>query len=182
MQELELEKTYLVKYLPEGLVVCEHKDLYDIYIPEGAEHPKLRIRRRGDKYEITKKTPLLTGDASTQTEQTVPLTPAEFEVFEKLPGKRVHKTRYLYNFEGQMAEVDVFEDDLKGLVLVDFEFGKAEEMKAFLMPEFCLAEVTQELFLAGGMLCGKKYSDIEGQLNKFGYKKIIDSKLLPRGL
>ena len=34
-----------------------------------------------------------------------------------------------------------------------------EEKDAFVAPDFCLVEVTQELFIAGGMLCGKRYAD-----------------------
>jgi len=51
----EIEKTYLVKYLPEGLVTCKHKEIYDIYLPKDSSHPALRIRKNGDQYEITKK-------------------------------------------------------------------------------------------------------------------------------
>lgn len=40
-------------------------------------------------------------------------------------------------------------------------------------PDFCLVDVTQETFLAGGMLCGKRYADIEAGLDRFGYRKII---------
>ena len=172
MEELELEKTYLARYLPEGLWGCEHLELTDLYIPEKAEHPKLRIRQKGDRFEITKKTPLVEGDSSQQTEQTIPLLETEFRALEKIPGKKVRKVRYLYDFAGYKAEIDVFKDELAGLVLVDFEFSTVEKMKEFKMPEFCLVDVTQEEFLAGGMLCGKKYADIENKLKEFGYKKI----------
>ena len=40
------------------------------------------------------------------------------------------------------------------------------------MPDFCLADVTQEVFIAGGMLCGKCYKDIEDDLARIGYKKL----------
>ena len=33
----EIEKTYLVKNLPEGLEDCKHKEIYDIYFPECRE-------------------------------------------------------------------------------------------------------------------------------------------------
>ena len=33
-------------------------------------------------------------------------------------------------------------------------------------------EVTNEEFLAGGMLCGKSYEDLKENLEKFNYKKI----------
>ena len=56
MIEIELEKTYLAKYLPGGLKDSPSKEIKDIYIPESIDHPVLRIRKRDDKYEITKKT------------------------------------------------------------------------------------------------------------------------------
>ena len=173
---IELERTYLPKYLPKGMENCESSEMIDIYIPESAKHPTLRIRKKGSKFEITKKQPVREGDASKQTEQTIPLTEPEFMDFFKLKGKRVSKQRYLYTYNGRTAEIDVFKGALEGLALVDFEFDKQEELDSFKMPDFCLADVTQEDFIAGGMLCGKSYSDIESNLSKFGYTKIPQPK------
>ncbi|MFP4111616.1 MAG: hypothetical protein ACLFUO_01315 [Candidatus Woesearchaeota archaeon] len=66
----------------------------------------------------------------------------------------------------------MFLDDLKGLVWVDFEFETEEEKDNFKMPDFCLADVSQEEFIAGGMICGNKYENIESNLKKWGYKKL----------
>jgi adenylate cyclase len=172
MTEIELERTYLAKYLPEGLKDCPNKEIKDIYIPEGMEHPVLRIRKRGDKYEITKKTPVKGTDSSEQYEHTIILTPDEFSALEKVKGKVVRKIRYYYNYNGVQAEVDVFQDDLAGLVLVDFEFKEVSDKNNFEIPDFCLVDVTQDKHFAGGMLCGKKYSDVEAHLGALGYKKI----------
>jgi hypothetical protein len=60
------------------------------------------------------------------------------------------------------------------LILVDFEFKNIEEKDKFLMPDFCLADITQEKFCAAGWLAGKEYSDIEQFLDTYGYKKIND--------
>jgi CYTH domain-containing protein len=173
MQELELEKTYLARYLPDGISDCEHKELLDIYIPESSVHPVLRIRRKGSKYEITKKTPLANQDASQHMEHTISLDDAEFKALATVVGKRIRKIRYQYSYQGRTAEIDVFQDDLAGLVLVDFEFSTVEDMRQFQMPDFCLVDVTEEEFVAGGMLCGKKYSDIAGRLAGFKYVKIL---------
>lgn len=170
MEELEL--TYLAKTLPTGLVSAEKKEMLDIYIPTSSDHPTLRIRKNGDKHEITKKQPIVEGDASRQLETTIKLTPAEFADLSQLPGKRIQKTRYLYQENNINYEIDVFRGDLTGLVLVDVEFATVQEKSAFVPPAWCLVEVTQEKFLAGGMLCGKKYSDIEQDLAKFGYQKV----------
>lgn len=169
---IELEKTYLAKYIPNGLKNCKSKEIIDIYIPKSSNHPKLRIRKDGDRYEITKKVHP-TGDASRHEEQTITLTQAEFEELIKLDGKKVHKVRYYYPYKNKIAEIDVFQKTLEGLVLVDFEFDTLEEKESFEMPDFSLADVTQEEFIAGGMLCGKSYEDIKDQLDKFGYKKLF---------
>ena len=96
----------------------------------------------------------------------------EFSELSNLKGKRLRKNRYYYPINSKTAEIDVFLDELEGLVLVDFEFNSIEEKTNFRMPEFCLADVTQEEFLAGGFLAGKKYSDIQFLLEKYNYQKI----------
>ena len=169
---IELEKTYLAKEIPQGLKDCNSKEIIDIYIPKSNAHPKIRIRKNGDKYEMTKKESVNEGDSARQEEQTIILTETEFNELSKLEGKRVHKTRYYYNHNNRIAEIDVFQGALKGLIVVDFEFKTMEEKDSFEIPAFCLIDITQELFIAGGMLCGKSYEDIEENLKKFNYAKL----------
>lgn len=170
MEEIEL--TYLLKELPRDIKSFPSREIFDIYIPAIAEHPILRIRKRGGKCEMTKKEPIHGADSSYQLETTIPLSGEEFEDLSQLGGKRVRKMRYDYQENGIHYEIDIFQDKLAGLVLVDIEFGSLEEKKNFIPPEWCLREVTQEKFLAGGMVCGKCYADLRAQLDKFGYKKI----------
>lgn len=169
---IELEKTYLVKYIPEDLKDSVFKEIIDVYIPKETEHPVIRIRKNGDRFEMTKKYPIHGNDSSCQQEETIILTEAEFNFLNQLTGKRVCKLRYCYNYNGRIAEFDIFQDLLEGLVLIDFEFETIEEKNSFEMPEFCLVEVTQEKFLAGGMICGKSYKDIKSNLEKFNYKRL----------
>ncbi|MBT3356335.1 glutamate racemase [bacterium] len=174
---IELEKTYLAKELPKDLENCEHKEIIDVYLPKESEHPVLRLRKNGANYEMTKKEPVKKGDASKQLEQTIVLSKEEFEGLQTVPGKRVVKERYRYPLEGLIAEFDVFKEGLKGLVVVDVEFEKEADKDAFEMPEFCLIDVTQEKFLAGGMLCGRNYQDIAGDLRRVGYDKLDFKKM-----
>ena len=167
---IELERTFLAKFIPEG--IRDGKEIIDIGVPKTAEHCYIRIRKYGDKIEINKKVVVKEGDASKFNEYIVPLTPEEYEPFSKVEGKPLHKIRYLYDYDGKTAEIDVFKGPMEGLVLVDFEFETEEEMKNFEMPDFCLKEVTQEKFMAGGMLSGKNYEDIRGELEKHGYKPL----------
>ena len=169
---IELEKTYLASYIPTNLVDCKCSEMLDVYFPVSSPHPHLRLRKRGDNLEMTKKTLVNQNDASSQLEQTIKLAQEEFDVLAQVEGKRVKKTRYYLEYRGRTLEVDVFHGALGGLVLVDVEFDSIEEKDHFEMPDFCLIEVTQAEFLAGGMLCGKSYGDIEADLAKFGYRKL----------
>ncbi len=171
-QELELELTFLAKALPEGIKKVTPTRIVDIYIPDTPEHSHLRLRQKGEKYEITKKTPVMEGNASEQIEQTIPLTKEEFVALSSCSKKRVAKDRYKMPVDGKMAEIDVFVDDLEGLVLMDFEFDTVDKKSAFRMPSVALADVTQEDFIAGGLLAGKTYDDIASKLERFNYEKI----------
>lgn len=169
---IELEKTYLAKNIPSDLDKCKSREIIDLYIPETKKHPTLRLRKNGNKFELTKKEPVHGNDSSHMHEQTIGLTNDEYNVLKKLPGKKVSKIRYCYPFQGVTAEFDIFQEDLAGLVIVDFEFTTMKEKNNFVMPDFCLAEVTQEEFLAGGMVCGKRYCEIEKDLDRFDYNKL----------
>lgn len=171
-QELELELTFLAKELPKSIKTVKPTRIVDIYIPDTPEHSHLRLRQKGEKYEITKKMPVVERNASEQIEQTIPLTKEEFVTLSNCSKKRVAKDRYNVEIEGKMAEIDVFVDELKGLVLMDFEFNTIEEKSTFKMPSIALADVTQEDFVAGGLLAGKTYQDIAPKLERFNYRQI----------
>jgi CYTH domain-containing protein len=172
-ESVELELTYLARKIPDEISNIKPIKMLDIYIPgTDAKHSHLRLRQRGDRYEVTKKSPIAVNDASKQLEVTIPLDKVEFEALASSSGLRIVKDRYQVKINGFDAEVDVFKDNLKGLVLIDFEFQSEEDKDSFVQPAIALADVTQESFKAGGMLAGKSYTDIEKELHRFNYKKL----------
>lgn len=171
--EIELEYTFLAASLPGEVTGVTAKRLVDVYIPEVTNtHPHLRVRQRGEVYEITKKSPLHDGDSSVMVEQTIPLDSVEFEYLSKASTIKIVKDRYNVIIQGFPAEVDVFQGELYGLVLIDFEFATIVDKESFVAPGICLADVTQESFIAGGMLAGKTYAAIQQDLDRFNYKAI----------
>lgn len=169
---IELERTYLAKKLP-NLIACKKTVIFDIYLPKNFDKPKIRLRRNGEKYEFTKKYLAGESDYTKFVEETIALTQGEFETLaHEVEGKRIHKIRYYFDWNGRTAEFDVFHSDLKGLVLVDFKFSREEEIYSFSMPSFCLADVTEDELFSGGYLCGKSYKDIAKHLSKYNYKPL----------
>lgn len=167
---IEIEKTYLAKFIP-NISNCKYKEIIDIYLPKNTDHPNLRLRKNGNYYEMTKKI-MIDNDPSRHKEHNIELTEEEFLALSNIDGKKLRKIRYYYDYKDRIAEIDIFQDDLSGLVLVDFEFNETENINDFKMPDFCLTDMTTEDCIAGGILCGKSYKDIEGKLKEFGYTAI----------
>jgi CYTH domain-containing protein len=123
---------------------------------------------------MTKKFPVNENDISEQEEHTIILSEEEFKNLFKAGGKKIRKIRYYYDVpEGPSAEIDIFKDKLEGLAVVDFEFKTREEKRNFMPPDFCLAEITPDVAIAGGILAGGEYSKIEDHLKRYNYKKIL---------
>lgn len=168
--EIEREKTYLVKDLPDDIELKNPILVRDFYLPENSEHPKLRLRQKGDKFEITKKTPI-DGDVSRQIEQTISLSRDEFESLVGGISRKVEKNRYSTQISGRTAEVDVFLGEHEGLVLCDFEFENDDELLKFEKPDFAFADLTIEDVIAGGVLSGTTKDVLFKTLReKYGYE------------
>jgi CYTH domain-containing protein len=170
--EVELEKTYLARVIPEELENSRSEVISDSYLPADAVHPKIRLRHRGERYELTKKEPVDGTDSSKQNEHTIPLTQTEYESLAAVSSKKLTKRRYYHHISGRLAEVDVYQDSLNGLVVIEFEFENETEKAEFQTPDVCLADVTQEETIAAGMLAGKSYADIQPALEQYNYKPL----------
>jgi CYTH domain-containing protein len=176
--ELERELTFLINELPADLAKFPSKIIEDNYVPRESKHPVVRIRRNGDKLMITKKQPANTkegtdGDATRQTEHTIPLTRNEYDALSSYDGKKFIKRRFAYEVNGHIAELDVYLSDLTGLAVIDFEFDSDVAMANFQKPEFVGADISHDETLTGGMLCGKTYTDIAEHLRaEYGYEPV----------
>lgn len=169
----EHELTFLARELPSEIATASPVRVVDVYVPEDiAVHPRVRLRCAGERYSINKKLPLAENDASAHSETTISLDESEFNELTRASSRRVVKDRYKVQIAGRPCEVDVFRESLTGLVLLDFEFQTVEEKFAFQAPSVCLADVTQEDFIAGGLLAGQSYHNLEPKLVIYGYQPL----------
>lgn len=157
---IEIEKTFLIKDIPKNL-----DGLKSFQIQQGYISPTpspLRIRQKGDKFELTKKIPLKDNDYSQAEEITIYLTEYEFKKLWPLVENGLEKTRYLVPLEnGLTAELDIFEGKLEGLAFVEVEFDNEDQMNSFVVPDWFGKDVTQEEFSANGYLAGKSFDQIK---------------------
>ena len=134
---MEIERKYLVRKLPENLEQYNKKKIAQGYL---CTEPVVRIRRSNDDYYMTYK-----GDGlMVREEYNLPLTQEAYEHLRpKIDGLLIAKTRYLIPLDNKLtAELDVFEEDLNGLVIVEVEFNSVEEANAFHAPDWFGEDVT----------------------------------------
>lgn len=168
---IEYELTYLAKELPQDLGLYPFQEIVDIYIPDGEAHPRLRLRKAGSCYELTKKE-TINGDLSSNQEYTIPLNRDEYRALSLIHGRKIHKLRYFYPWGEYTAEINLFLGPLAGLVTIEFEFDEQAEMADFVMPSFALANISRESWASGGKLAGKEYSQLATHLKQFNYQTI----------
>ena len=134
---MEIDRKYLVRKLPENLEQYNKKKIAQGYL---CTEPVVRIRRSNDDYYMTYK-----GDGlMVREEYNLPLTQEAYEHLRpKIDGLLIAKTRYLIPLDNKLtAELDVFEEDLNGLVIVEVEFNTVEEANAFHAPDWFGEDVT----------------------------------------
>ena len=134
---VEVERKFLMSEPPdlEGPAADE---IEQGYLAIGADG-EVRLRRKGDKLMLTAKR----GSGLSRQEAEVELDRESFdELWPLTEGRRLHKRRSVLPHGDLKIEVDVYDGDLKGLVVAEIEFPSEEEAKAFDPPGWLGEEVT----------------------------------------
>jgi adenylate cyclase len=134
---MEVERKFLVPEPPqlEGAVADE---IEQGYLAVGAEG-EVRLRRRGDQLLLTAKR----GSGISREEAEVEVDRDAFdELWPLTEGRRLHKRRHVIPHGALKIEVDVYEEDLDGLVVAEVEFDSEEEARRFEPPDWIGDDVT----------------------------------------
>ncbi|HWT73557.1 MAG TPA: CYTH domain-containing protein [Mobilitalea sp.] len=145
---MEIERKYEVNKLPGDLSQYKFKKIEQGYL---CHNPTIRIRKSNDDYILTYKSKLglqkvEEGSALIHHEVELPLTQEAFEVLKvKTDGNFITKTRYLIPIEnGLTAELDIFKDNLEGLVFAEVEFPDEKTANEFIPPDWFGRELTSD--------------------------------------
>lgn len=135
---LEIEKKFLVNEMPylSDYPFDEIEQGYLSFVPE------IRIRRKGNKFYITKK-----GEGTqTRPEEETEIDDIAYNILSHLvQGRIIKKTRYKIPLEdGLIAELDIYHGDLKGLSTVETEFESESQAREFIKPDWFGEDVTED--------------------------------------
>lgn len=169
---LEIERKYTLKYLPEDLDKAKVIEIKQGYLLRG---PVVRVRKANDDYILTYKSKLSKDDTIVNIEEEFPLDKAGFEhLAGKCDGIVIEKTRYKYPLEASVlpenlrgdkpliAEIDVFHGVYEGLVFAEVEFPSIEAADAFIPPVWFYKNVSDvKLFSNGYMSAQKSFKKLD---------------------
>lgn len=150
-KHLEIEKKFLVRELPENLEQYPKKVMEQGYL---CSNPVVRIRRSNEDYILTYKSRFGLEDTDENVkicnELEAPLNKEGYEhLREKTDGNLIKKTRYMIPLEQAehplTAELDVFEGDLSGLIVVEVEFPAPEDADKFQKPDWFGEDVSGDI-------------------------------------
>lgn len=152
MENMEIERKYTLKSLPENLESYPCKVIEQAYLNVA---PVVRVRRSNDSYYLTYKG----GGLMAREEYNLPLNKESYEHLRtKADGNIISKKRYVIPLENPqfddsyspdvmpnlMIELDVFDEPFAPLIMAEVEFPSIEMANAFIQPEWFDKDVTMD--------------------------------------
>jgi CYTH domain-containing protein len=164
---LERERRFLLDCLPNGLVPTRTRRITDYYI----DGTTLRLREQCEdggpsRFKLTQKIPARGSGAQQGFITSIYLAEEDFRVLTQLPAKKLRKVRYSVPPFG----IDVFQDELEGLLLAEAEFDSEAEAESLILPPFILHEVSNDERFTGGRLVRASRHDIQSWLLGYGIR------------
>ena len=136
---LEIERKYVLPAAPPDLAQHPAERIEQGYLAIAADGVEVRVRRRGENTFLTVKS----GPGHVRVEEEIAIDERRFAALWPLTeGRRLSKSRHLVPVGGLVAEVDVYEGPLAGLVTAEVEFASLRESGEFVPPDWFGAEVT----------------------------------------
>lgn len=137
----EIERKFLVPAAPSSQELGSGARLEQGYLAIDGQ-VEVRLRRTEGEATLTVKA----GAGLTRTEVDVPLTaPDAAELWPHTARRRVEKTRYRVTLPtGDVAELDVYDGELRGLSTVEVEFPDEAAARAFVPPDWFGRDLTGE--------------------------------------
>lgn len=135
---MEIEKKFLVTNIDFNLDNYNYDNITQGYI---STSPVIRIRQKSNTFFLTCKSKgLLVRD-----EFEIEITKDEYlKLMDKIDNYLITKRRYYIPYKNLNIELDVFENQLKGLVIAEVEFSSIEEANSFISPNWFGIDVTND--------------------------------------
>ena len=166
MENMEIEKKYTIKELPENLENYQCKIIEQAYLNTS---PVVRVRKSDETYYLTYKG----NGLMAREEYNLPLDEESYHhLLEKADGNIISKKRYIIPIEHPQfddsyipmtapklyIELDVFAPPFAPLIMAEVEFPNVEMANAFIPPAWFDEDVTNDPAYHNSVMSRKKFS------------------------
>ena len=143
----EIERKFLVKWLPDNLKRARHFTIEQGYLATESAGRQVRLRKSGSAASLTFKV----ARSSHREEREIKLGPKQFAaLWPGTAGRRLRKVRYEIPWDNVLIEIDIYRGRHAGLVVAEVEFPDRASCRRFKPPPWFGREVTDE----------KRYSNV----------------------
>ena len=139
MSNIERERVFLLNELPKDIFEFPYIDIKIGDVTLSNDINILKVRQKGDKYEIIKKEYI---SELEKKEYVIPLNQEEFMLLYSVTQRRHTKKRFFYPLGKYTCEIDIYLEDMSGYARVEVEFETNEEFRAFVKPAWFGEEIT----------------------------------------
>jgi adenylate cyclase len=139
---VEIERKFLVEQRPTDLDAYASAEIEQGYVALTDDGVEVRVRRYGDHAFLTIKS----GGDRERFEEEIDIDERTFRSLWRLTqGRRIHKTRYqIPAGRGLLIELDVYHQQLAGLVTAEVEFESVRDATKFPPPAWFGRELTDD--------------------------------------
>ena len=135
----EIERKFLVKWLPDNLNRARHFIIEQGYLATESAGRQVRLRKTGSATSLTFKV----GRTSHREEREIKLSPKQFAaLWPGTTGRRLRKVRYEIPWNNVLIEIDIYRGRHAGLVVAEVEFPNSASCRRFKAPWWFGREVT----------------------------------------
>jgi adenylate cyclase len=149
---IEIERKFLVDTAKLPPLSNGKKLLQGYLVPHS---PSIRIRTSDDEAFLTIKGDSANGITRSEFEYSIPYADA-LELLKQCKGLLISKMRYEIQHEGHLWELDIFEEENKGLIVAEIELD--DENEEFVLPEWAMTEVSNDTRYTNASLSKLPYS------------------------
>ena len=136
---LEIERKFLVKSVPENLEQYPHELITQGYLALDLDNTEVRVRHKGKKFFFTVKK----GNSPQRIEEEIEISQENFNrLWPIARSKHLQKMRYKIPFGKYTIELDFYLGFLKGLVTAEVEFETIVDYETFQKPDWFDEEVS----------------------------------------
>lgn len=138
---MEIERKFLVSEVPQAVLDNVRPSTIEQGYLVCTEGEELRIRNRDNNYTLTQKR----GEGLVRQERETEISAEAFAIMWPFTGSRqLTKQRYVFQYNGQTCELDIYSGRLTGLIVMEAEFDNETDARAFTPPSYCTKEVTED--------------------------------------